>query len=41
MAGMVVDPERVVIWDTLPENDAGKVLKEDIRNVLTRIGPET
>ena len=27
-------PERVVIWDSLPKNDAGKVLKDEIRKVL-------
>ena len=29
-------PERVVIWDALPKNDAGKVLKHRIRAALTR-----
>ena len=28
-------PERVVIWDALPKNDAGKVLKHQIRAELT------
>jgi acyl-CoA synthetase (AMP-forming)/AMP-acid ligase II len=28
-------PERVVIWDALPKNDAGKVLKHQIRAALT------
>jgi acyl-CoA synthetase (AMP-forming)/AMP-acid ligase II len=28
-------PEQVVIWDELPRNDAGKVLKHRIRTVLT------
>lgn len=27
-------PEQVVIWDTLPKNDAGKVLKHQIRSAL-------
>ncbi|HTX96759.1 MAG TPA: AMP-binding protein [Mycobacterium sp.] len=31
-------PERVVIWDALPKNDAGKILKHQIRAVLTRDG---
>jgi acyl-CoA synthetase (AMP-forming)/AMP-acid ligase II len=29
-------PERVVIWDSLPKNDAGKVLKHQIRAVLVK-----
>ncbi|WP_102143362.1 AMP-binding protein [Mycobacterium hubeiense] len=29
-------PEQVVIWDALPKNDAGKVLKHQIRAVLTK-----
>ena len=29
-------PEQVVIWDELPKNDAGKILKHQIRAVLTR-----
>ncbi|WP_369827888.1 AMP-binding protein [Mycobacterium sp. 852002-10029_SCH5224772] len=29
-------PEQVVIWDALPKNDAGKVLKHRIRAALTR-----
>jgi acyl-CoA synthetase (AMP-forming)/AMP-acid ligase II len=29
-------PERVVIWDRLPKNDAGKVLKHQIRAELTK-----
>jgi acyl-CoA synthetase (AMP-forming)/AMP-acid ligase II len=29
-------PERVVIWDSLPKNDAGKVLKHQIRATLTK-----
>ncbi|HTY30793.1 AMP-binding protein [Mycobacterium sp.] len=32
-------PEQVVIWDALPKNDAGKVLKHQIRAVLTQAGP--
>ena len=28
-------PEQVVIWDALPKNDAGKVLKHQIRATLT------
>ncbi len=28
-------PERIVIWDALPKNDAGKVLKHQIRATLT------
>lgn len=31
-------PEQVVIWDALPKNDAGKVLKHRIRATLTRGG---
>ena len=31
-------PEQVVIWDALPKNDAGKVLKHQIRAVLTQDG---
>jgi cyclohexanecarboxylate-CoA ligase len=33
-------PERVVIWDALPKNDAGKVLKHQIRAALsqTKVG---
>lgn len=27
-------PEQVVVWDALPKNDAGKVLKHKIRNLL-------
>lgn len=30
-------PEQVVIWDALPKNDAGKVLKHRIRAALTRV----
>jgi acyl-CoA synthetase (AMP-forming)/AMP-acid ligase II len=29
-------PEQVVIWDALPKNDAGKVLKHQIRATLTQ-----
>jgi len=29
-------PEQVVIWDSLPKNDAGKVLKHQIRAALTQ-----
>jgi acyl-CoA synthetase (AMP-forming)/AMP-acid ligase II len=29
-------PEQVVIWDTLPKNDAGKVLKHQIRAALAQ-----
>jgi cyclohexanecarboxylate-CoA ligase len=31
-------PERVAIWDALPKNDAGKVLKHQIRANLTKAG---
>jgi acyl-CoA synthetase (AMP-forming)/AMP-acid ligase II len=31
-------PELVVIWDALPKNDAGKVLKHQIRAILTQDG---
>jgi non-ribosomal peptide synthetase component E (peptide arylation enzyme) len=27
-------PEQIVIWDALPKNDAGKVLKHQIRETL-------
>jgi acyl-CoA synthetase (AMP-forming)/AMP-acid ligase II len=30
-------PEQVVIWDALPKNDAGKVLKHQIRAALTKV----
>ena len=30
-------PERVEIWDALPKNDAGKVLKHQIRAALTKV----
>ena len=29
-------PEQVVIWDGLPRNEAGKVLKQEIQSALTR-----
>ncbi|MGZ4562880.1 MAG: AMP-binding protein [Mycobacterium sp.] len=31
-------PEEVVIWDALPKNDAGKILKQQIRAALTQDG---
>jgi acyl-CoA synthetase (AMP-forming)/AMP-acid ligase II len=31
-------PERVVIWDALPKNDAGKILKHEIRASLMKDG---
>jgi acyl-CoA synthetase (AMP-forming)/AMP-acid ligase II len=34
-------PERVVIWDALPKNDAGKVLKHRIRATLTEASQAT
>ena len=30
-------PEQVVVWDELPKNDAGKILKHRIRAVLTEM----
>jgi acyl-CoA synthetase (AMP-forming)/AMP-acid ligase II len=30
-------PEQVVVWDVLPRNDAGKVLKHQIRAALTKV----
>jgi cyclohexanecarboxylate-CoA ligase len=30
-------PEQVVIWDALPRNDAGKILKHQIRAALTKV----
>jgi len=30
-------PEQIVIWDALPKNDAGKVLKHQIRATLTEV----
>lgn len=29
-------PERLIVWDALPKNDAGKVLKHQIRATLTK-----
>ena len=34
-------PEQVVIWESLPKNDAGKVLKHKIRSVLLETAAET
>ena len=34
-------PEQVVIWDALPKNDAGKVLKHQIRATLTKVDDVT
>ncbi|WP_459984462.1 AMP-binding enzyme, partial [Mycobacterium avium] len=31
-------PEQVVLWDALPKNDAGKVLKHRIRAALSKDG---
>ena len=31
-------PEQIVIWDALPKNDAGKILKHRIRATLTEVG---
>ena len=31
-------PEQIVIWDALPKNDAGKILKHQIRAALTEVG---
>ena len=31
-------PEQIVIWDALPKNDAGKILKHQIRATLTEVG---
>jgi acyl-CoA synthetase (AMP-forming)/AMP-acid ligase II len=31
-------PERIVIWDALPKNDAGKILKHQIRATLSESG---
>jgi cyclohexanecarboxylate-CoA ligase len=33
-------PEQVVIWDALPKNDAGKILKHQIRAVLAKAEPQ-
>ena len=30
-------PEQVVVWDALPKNDAGKILKHQIRAALTKV----
>jgi cyclohexanecarboxylate-CoA ligase len=35
-AMMFKAPEQVVIWDALPKNDAGKVLKHQIRAALAQ-----
>jgi cyclohexanecarboxylate-CoA ligase len=32
-------PEQVIIWETLPKNDAGKILKHQIRATLTQLTP--
>jgi non-ribosomal peptide synthetase component E (peptide arylation enzyme) len=32
-------PEQVVLWDALPKNDAGKVLKHQIRAALAAPTP--
>ena len=34
-------PEQVVVWDSLPKNDAGKVLKHQIQAALTSEGGPT
>jgi acyl-CoA synthetase (AMP-forming)/AMP-acid ligase II len=34
-------PEQVAIWESLPRNDAGKVLKHEIRASLAEPGPST
>ena len=31
-------PEQVVIWDVLPKNDAGKILKHQIKAALMEAG---
>ena len=31
-------PEQIAIWDSLPKNDAGKILKHQIRATLTKVG---
>ena len=33
-------PEQVVLWDSLPKNDAGKVLKHQIRAALAKPNQE-
>jgi acyl-CoA synthetase (AMP-forming)/AMP-acid ligase II len=30
-------PEQIAIWDALPKNDAGKILKHQIRAMLTKV----
>jgi len=30
-------PEQLVVWDSLPKNDAGKILKHQIRQTLTKV----
>jgi acyl-CoA synthetase (AMP-forming)/AMP-acid ligase II len=30
-------PEQIAIWDALPKNDAGKILKHQIRATLTKV----
>jgi acyl-CoA synthetase (AMP-forming)/AMP-acid ligase II len=30
-------PEQIVIWDALPKNDAGKILKHQIRAALSKV----
>jgi acyl-CoA synthetase (AMP-forming)/AMP-acid ligase II len=32
-------PEQVIIWEALPKNDAGKILKHQIRATLTQLTP--
>jgi acyl-CoA synthetase (AMP-forming)/AMP-acid ligase II len=34
-------PEQVVLWDALPKNDAGKILKHRIRAALTQTSTQT
>jgi acyl-CoA synthetase (AMP-forming)/AMP-acid ligase II len=33
-------PEQIVVWDALPKNDAGKVLKHQIRATLTKVAAD-
>ena len=33
-------PEQIVIWESLPKNDAGKVLKHQIRAALTKVAAD-
>jgi acyl-CoA synthetase (AMP-forming)/AMP-acid ligase II len=33
-------PEQIVIWESLPKNDAGKVLKHQIRAALTKVATD-